>query len=232
MRNNWNTILVTGGARSGKSSFAERLAQRLAARGTYIATAQALDAEMDDRVAQHRRRRDDVAPGFWATLEEPLQLAERLRALGAAASGQTAPQPPQVVLVDCLTLWLSNHVLVHEHDERMEARIEAELEELEAAIRQFPGRLVLVTNEVGNGIVPAYKLGRVFRDLAGRMNQRLARICDRVFLVTAGIPIELKSLEFRLDELDALDDLNVLDANVNVESDADVDANGDGEPKC
>jgi adenosylcobinamide kinase / adenosylcobinamide-phosphate guanylyltransferase len=206
-------ILVTGGARSGKSSFAEQLAVRLGERGTYIATAQALDAEMAARVAQHRVQRDGAAPGFWATAEEPLRLAELLEALGAELASRPARDPASasspcatsvssstVVLVDCLTLWLSNWVLAHEEDVRLAALIDEKLDELVEAVSRFPGRLVLVTNEVGSGIVPAYKLGRVYRDLAGRMNQRMAQICDQVFLVTAGIPIELKSQAFRLDK--------------------------------
>ncbi|MFK7695654.1 bifunctional adenosylcobinamide kinase/adenosylcobinamide-phosphate guanylyltransferase, partial [Paenibacillus sp. HJGM_3] len=130
-----NHILVTGGARSGKSAFAERLAVRLGAHGTYIATAQALDAEMEARVAQHRAQRESAAPGFWATAEEPLALAERLAALHAPAatdapatttaarlSRDAQPHDSQhrpadsVVLVDCLTLWLSNWVLAHEEE--------------------------------------------------------------------------------------------------------------------
>jgi adenosylcobinamide kinase/adenosylcobinamide-phosphate guanylyltransferase len=219
-------ILVTGGARSGKSSFAEQLAVRLGERGTYIATAQALDAEMAARVAQHRVQRDGAAPGFWATAEEPLRLAELLEALDAELSAAHSAEIPgaelasrpardpasasspcatsvsssTVVLVDCLTLWLSNWVLAHEEDVRLAALIDEKLDELIEAVSRFPVRLVLVTNEVGSGIVPAYKLGRVYRDLAGRMNQRMAQICDQVFLVTAGIPIELKSQAFRLDK--------------------------------
>lgn len=245
-------ILVTGGARSGKSGFAEQLALRLGESGTYIATAQALDAEMAERVAQHRNHRDNVAPpGFWSTAEEPLQLAELLTWLGlsleqtqtsaseAAASNSAsaalssphssvstiASDSPSaaparaytptgwhsihaaagasngIVLIDCLTLWLSNWVLAYEDDPHLTSLINKKLDELSEAVRQYPGRLVMVTNEVGSGIVPAYKLGRVYRDLAGRMNQRLAQLCDRVFLVTAGIPVELKAIAFRLEDL-------------------------------
>ncbi|MFK7693698.1 bifunctional adenosylcobinamide kinase/adenosylcobinamide-phosphate guanylyltransferase, partial [Paenibacillus sp. HJGM_3] len=106
-----------------------------------------------------------------------------------------------VVLVDCLTLWLSNWVLAHEEEPALLPLVHGKIDELAAAVQAYPGRLVLVTNEVGSGIVPAYKLGRVYRDLAGRMNQRLAQVCDRVFLVTAGIPVELKSQAFDLDSL-------------------------------
>ncbi len=213
-------ILVTGGARSGKSSFAEQLALRLGERGTYIATAQALDAEMAERVALHRSQRDLAAPpGFWATAEEPLQLTELLTTLGLApaqpqdasptpvgaiTTAASPSNPSMVVLVDCLTLWLSNWVLAYEEDPCLVSLINNKLDELCDAVRQYPGRLVMVTNEVGSGIVPAYKLGRVYRDLAGRMNQRLAQICDRVFLVTAGIPVELKSIAFHLTQVDEL----------------------------
>ncbi|PYI57507.1 bifunctional adenosylcobinamide kinase/adenosylcobinamide-phosphate guanylyltransferase [Paenibacillus flagellatus] len=183
-------IMVTGGARSGKSSFAERYAAHLAKCGVYIATAQAFDAEMEERLSLHRKRRDDS--GFpWRTIEEPLHIAGWLR--------RHAPADGEAVLIDCLTLWLSNWVLRHESESDMERTVGDRVEELAAAVREYPGTVLLVTNEVGSGIVPEYKLGRVYRDLAGRMNQRVAEACGEVFLVTSGIPVELKRLAFRFD---------------------------------
>lgn len=184
------SILVTGGARSGKSGFAERLTRKLAPaqQGVYVATGQAFDEEMKARIALHRQQREEA--GFlWETLEEPLELAALLD--GLSGSGRT-------VLVDCLTLWLSNHLLAVEEQTGRQQLVEAQIAGLERSVSAFQGTLILVTNEVGDGIVPEYPLGRLYRDLAGRMNARLARQCEQVFLVTAGIPVELKSREYLL----------------------------------
>jgi len=188
-------VLVTGGARSGKSAFAERYVERVAEEGVYVATAQAFDEEMDRRIGLHRSRRDEA--GFvWKTVEEPLRLPECVEALdfeyNVYRSGHTS------VLVDCLTLWLSNLMLQWEADPDSEAKCLARVDELVAALRRFQGTIVLVTNEVGWGIVPATPLGRMYRDAAGRMNQKVAAVADQVFLVSSGIPIELKSREYRL----------------------------------
>jgi adenosylcobinamide kinase / adenosylcobinamide-phosphate guanylyltransferase len=178
-------VLVTGGARSGKSAFAEAYAARQGDRGIYIATAHAYDEEMRERIALHRREREDR--GFrWETAEEPYALAEKLRSLSAP-----------VVLVDCLTLWLSNWLLKLEQETDADRMLEDKINELAVVFGAFDSPVVLVTNEVGYGLVPEYKLGRVFRDLSGRMNQRLAREAEQVILVTAGIPVELKSRAFR-----------------------------------
>lgn len=183
--------LVTGGARSGKSDFAERLCMSRASRACYIATAQAYDIEMKERIALHRVQRESA--GYdWQTLEEAQALPELLQRLG----GDQASQPAPMLLVDCLTLWLSNVLLAAGEDG--EAASRAAINELAAAVEQYPGQLVIVTNEVGDGIVPEYPLGRLYRDLSGVMNQRIARLCDEVFLVTAGIPVELKQLEYKL----------------------------------
>ncbi|WP_336077380.1 bifunctional adenosylcobinamide kinase/adenosylcobinamide-phosphate guanylyltransferase [Paenibacillus sp. 203] len=183
--------LVTGGARSGKSGFAERLCMSRASRACYIATAQAYDMEMKERIALHRVQRESA--GYdWQTLEEAQALPELLQRLG----GDRASQPAPMLLVDCLTLWLSNVLLAAGEDG--EAASRAAINELAAAVEQYPGQLVIVTNEVGDGIVPEYPLGRLYRDLSGVMNQRIARLCDEVFLVTAGIPVELKQLEYKL----------------------------------
>lgn len=181
------SILVTGGARSGKSGFAERLMASLASQATYVATGQAFDEEMEARIALHRQQR--TQGGYaWKTVEEPHDLPALLDRL----SGKEA------VLVDCLTLWLSNVLLAAEERPDRQAYIEREMARLEQSVDGFAGTLILVTNEVGDGIVPEYALGRLYRDLAGRMNARLAGRCDQVFLVTVGIPVELKSREFKL----------------------------------
>lgn len=214
-------VLVTGGARSGKSSFAEAYAARLSSHGVYIATAQAYDEEMKERIGLHRRQRDEA--GYpWTTVEQPYDLAETLERWTAGTDSDSVSddaaglsgdrnaddvtkaareQDDAVVLVDCLTLWLSNWLLRYEQEADAERLVKLRLDELTAACRRFADsgrKLVLVTNEVGYGLVPEYKLGRQFRDLSGMMNQRLAREAEQVFLVTAGIPVELKSRQFRL----------------------------------
>lgn len=168
------TILVLGGARSGKSAHAERLVQTLAAgaRPVYLATAEAGDGEMADRIAQHRARRGDG----WRTLEAPLDL------VGALA--QVTDGAP--VLVDCLTLWLAN-LMAAERD------VAAETERLIAALDGRAGTVLFVSNEVGWGIVPDNALARAFRDAAGRLHQAVAAAADEVYLVVAGLPLALKT---------------------------------------
>lgn len=183
--------LVTGGARSGKSSFAEKLCMKRSSSGLYIATAQAYDDEMKERIRIHQDRRSD-ADYRWETVEEPVALPELLETLGQSASDAPA------VVVDCLTLWLTNVLLQVEPEgaAAMEERLQLDIGRLARAVQTYPGTVILVTNEVGSGIVPEYPLGRIFRDWAGLMNQRLARVCHEVFLVTAGIPMEIKSREY------------------------------------
>ncbi|OMF24818.1 bifunctional adenosylcobinamide kinase/adenosylcobinamide-phosphate guanylyltransferase [Paenibacillus sp. FSL H8-0548] len=194
-------VLVTGGTRSGKSSFAEQYAMRVAASGIYIATCQPYDEEMSKRIGKHQSDRDDS--GFsWETIEDAYAAADVLRQLEKkffveAQQGKESP----VVLLDCLTLWLTNWLMQIEQQSLTDDRLEIEIMKLLEAIHSYPYPLIIVTNEVGDGIVPAYALGRLFRDEAGRLNQRVAAICERVFLVTAGIPIELKSQAFRWDQL-------------------------------
>lgn len=178
-------VLFTGGARSGKSRFAEAYAASLGNEGIYIATSQLGDDEMRVRAERHRQRRGES--GFsWRTVEEPYQLNKLL----AEADGS-------IMLIDCLTLWLTNWLLKYESEDDPEAMVTAKVEELAELMSRLPGHVLAVTNEVGSGIVPEYPLGRQFRDLAGFMNRRIAAVCDKVFLVTAGIPIELKSLSYR-----------------------------------
>lgn len=168
------SLLVTGGARSGKSRLAERLlADR--SRVAYIATARAGDAEMAERIRRHRKRRN---PG-WATFEEPVSVAALLRAQKDAYDA---------LLLDCITLWISNLMEASLEDGEILARAE----ELAGELRQPRGCIVCVTNEVGSGIVPAYPAGRRFRDLAGEANQVLAAACHRVVWMVAGLPVEVK----------------------------------------
>jgi Adenosyl cobinamide kinase/adenosyl cobinamide phosphate guanylyltransferase len=193
------TVLITGGARSGKSSFAEQYAAKLADKGVYIATASIGDDEMRERIELHRKQREESA-FCWQTIEEKLALPAQLRSLNEAAEasvreGRQAP----VVLVDCLTLWLTNKLLAHEHEPA--ERLEQEVDQLVDAIASYRHPLLLVTNEVGSGIVPAYPLGRTFRDAAGRMNRKIAAIADRTFLVVSGIPVDLSRIAVSLDDL-------------------------------
>jgi adenosylcobinamide kinase / adenosylcobinamide-phosphate guanylyltransferase len=164
--------LVLGGARSGKSRYAERLVENAATCGTYCATAEARDAEMAERIAAHRARRGP----FWRTVEAPLALVP------AIAAGAAAEHP---LLVDCLTLWLSNLLLAGKQPEK-------EADVLCRALREAGGPVVLVSDEVGMGLVPETPLGRQFRDAAGWLNQQVAALADRVVFVAAGLPLVLK----------------------------------------
>ncbi|MGH8183633.1 MAG: bifunctional adenosylcobinamide kinase/adenosylcobinamide-phosphate guanylyltransferase [Rhodanobacteraceae bacterium] len=165
--------LILGGARSGKSAWAERLASSSGCDVVYVATAEAHDDEMRARIAHHRARR----PAQWSCVEEPLALAATLAA--HARSGR-------VLLVDCLTLWLSN--LLHAG----EARFESERAALLDALPKLPGELLLVANEVGLGVVPLGTLTRRFVDEAGRLSQSIAVVVERVLFVAAGLPVALK----------------------------------------
>ncbi len=163
--------LVLGGARSGKSRHAEALIAQSGRGCTYIATAQALDDEMRARIIEHRARR----PKHWTTIEAPIELA--------AALGGRDPDRP--LLVDCLTLWLSN-VMLAERD------VAADTDMLAAALEACAAPVVCVSNEVGSGVVPDNALARSFREAQGQLNQRIAAIADRVVLMTAGLPLVLK----------------------------------------
>ncbi|UUX48189.1 bifunctional adenosylcobinamide kinase/adenosylcobinamide-phosphate guanylyltransferase [Nisaea acidiphila] len=165
--------LVLGGARSGKSRYAEGLCRAHGGERVYVATAEARDEEMRVRVRQHKA---DRAGDGWRTIEETLDLAGLLEREAA---------PGRVLLVDCLTLWLTNHLLGG-------SDIVGETDALTDAVSVFPGRLVLVANEVGFGIVPENRLAREFRDHAGRLNQRIAAAADEVTLVVAGLPVVVK----------------------------------------
>jgi adenosylcobinamide kinase/adenosylcobinamide-phosphate guanylyltransferase len=164
--------LVLGGARSGKSAFAEALVLGAGLEPVYVATAQALDGEMADRIERHRRQRGTG----WRLVEEPLELAQALA---------TEAGPGRAVLVDCLTLWLTN-VLLAEREPRLEA------DRLLQTVKGLAGPAVLVSNEVGLGVVPADALSRRFVDEAGRLHQRLAAAAQEVVFMAAGLPLHLK----------------------------------------
>lgn len=166
--------LILGGARSGKSGLAERMAHDSGLAVSYIATAQAHDTEMAERIAHHRARR----AAHWPSIEEPLRLAATLAAHAA---------PDRCLLVDCLTLWLTN-LLLHS-DPELFARERAALLEIFSGL---PGQIILVSNETGMGIVPMGDLTRRYCDEAGRLHQELATLCDNVLLTVAGLPLTLK----------------------------------------
>jgi adenosylcobinamide kinase/adenosylcobinamide-phosphate guanylyltransferase len=175
------TIFITGGARSGKSVFAEKLTLEFGSALCYLATAQTLDSEMDERVKRHRERRGEQ----WQTLEEPLDLS---RALQGCDDGRY-----QAILVDCVTLWLSNLLFAHQGTtEDLEERILADVRHLAERLREMRTPVILVSNEVGMGIVPENALARLYRDIAGRANQLLAAAADEVHVVISGIPFRLK----------------------------------------
>ena len=197
-------VLILGGARSGKSAFAQDLAASSGRTVAFIATATAVDDEMRERIARHRASR----PKQWHTLEEPLDLAGVIR---------RAYKLADVLLLDCVTLWLGNMLLQESgldesddddkqqeklrrtrnlFDERSLKQIEALLSVIQAA---EPNKtLIVVTNEVGLGIVPAYPLGRIYRDTLGYINQRLAKAADRVYLMVAGMAVDIKRLQEEL----------------------------------
>ena len=188
-------ILVLGGARSGKSSYAEKLAAALGERVLYVATAQAGDEEMRSRIEKHQESRSSA----WRTVEAPIEVGSAVR---AALEGQAA----DVVLVDCLTLLVTNCVLQglpeQPSDEDLDnvdetaaqERITAELDRLLDACYAGDTPWIVVGNEVGLGLVPPYQLGRLFRDLQGWANQRMAAAADRVYFMVAGLPLDIKAL--------------------------------------
>ena len=180
--------LILGGVRSGKSAFAEGLVSALSRPTLYLATGQATDAEMAERIRRHRERR----PAHWQILEEPLEPAAALaKALTKVLSGLN---PPGAVLLDSLDVWVANLLLAHENDAPavVESLALAELERLLAACRPGETNSVLVSSEVGLSPVPPNRLGRQFQDLLGTVNQQAATQADAVYLVVAGIPLQVK----------------------------------------
>ena len=173
---NGKIILITGGARSGKSTFALAQASKSDGRKAYIATAQALDEEMRQRIENHKRLRGDE----WITYEEPLKIAALIEEIKDRHS---------VILLDCLTLWLSN--VMH-----AKVKIENEIEQfISSLMTQRSSRVYIVSNEVGMGIVPLNEMARKFRDMAGTLNQKVAAVADEVYMVVAGIPMKIKREE-------------------------------------
>ena len=178
---------ILGGARSGKSRHAQEMAEKQAVDGgsvLFIATATASDAEMEERIARHRLDR----PARWQTIEEPLNAAGVLREKRGAG----------VVVIDCLTLFVTNHLLAQGDAAHCAAETwdesapESAVEELIAAVKESPAHVIIVSNEVGLGLVPSTPLGRVFRDVAGRANQRIAEAADSVLFMVAGLPMKVK----------------------------------------
>ena len=167
--------LVLGGARSGKSTFAEQLAQESGLTVRYVATATAGDDEMHQRIQQHRERR----PDHWALQEVPLELCELI---------ETHQNTDELLLIDCLTLWLTNQLLHPSNPD-----LQKKQDELCAALAHTRCSIVLVSNEVGMGIVPLGEISRRFVDQAGYLNQAVARVANRVTFIAAGLPLELKS---------------------------------------
>lgn len=174
--------LIIGGARSGKSALAETLARERGGPVTYIATGVPADDEMAQRIAHHRARR----PANWPTVEVPLRLAAALAAHAA---------PGRTLIIDCLTLWISN-LIAGRHDDDSITDLSAFAGEKQALLDVLPrlaGDILLVANEVGSGIVPMGQLSRIFADEVGRLNQDVAACCERVTLVVAGQPLTLKA---------------------------------------
>lgn len=176
-------VLVLGGTRSGKSEFAEKIADKLGKRVIYVATATPGDKEMDERIFLHRKRRPDT----WETVEETIEVLDLLR----------RGEPGDVFLLDCLSLWITNLLLDGEQVEQTKASAEKELfimdnvRKLADTVKKGV-HLVVVSSEVGLGLVPDNPLGRMFRDFAGKANQVLAESADKVYFIIAGIPLELK----------------------------------------
>ena len=186
-------ILCSGGARSGKSEFAERLALATKGQKAYVATGQAFDEEMVDRIKKHQERRGKI----WNNFEVPLHLADEWENISQSAD---------VILIDCLTMFTTNHMMAYgsirgqEDANRLEQTILSELDILLDSIQSCEGKTVIfVTNEIGLGIVPDNKLARYFRDIAGRVNRAVASVADKLYLTISGITIELKSQEVHIN---------------------------------
>lgn len=181
-------IFITGGARSGKSSFALRQAEKIDGKKLFIATAQPLDAEMAERIKTHRKERSPA----WDTVEVPSEIGETLKTKGAFY---------KVILIDCLTIWLFNvmggHADTSDGDAKVAQTIDALVKGLQD-IQKLPQRfenlssIFIVSNEVGMGIVPGNRVARLFRDMAGRLNQKVAQIADEAYLMVSGLPLQVK----------------------------------------
>jgi adenosylcobinamide kinase/adenosylcobinamide-phosphate guanylyltransferase len=169
-------IFITGGARSGKSKFAQNLAEKLDGKRLFLATANALDEEMSRRIQEHRKQRGNR----WDTLEEPIYLGRALR---------SASNSHEMVLIDCLTLWMSNLLLEYPNQDETVSEI---VDDFFLSIDKFGGTIIIVSNELGMGIVPENRLARVYRDQLGFLNQRMAGRADEVYVLFSGIPVRIK----------------------------------------
>ncbi len=186
-------VLITGGARSGKSGFAERLAMQ-GNRVLFVATAEALDDDMARRIAAHRTGR----PSEWDTLEEPRAVPQAILRDTTAST-----TPYDTIIVDCLTIWVSNLLLLHEGSADAEARILEAAGKLLDVHQSSDARWIVVTNEVGLGVVPPSSLGRMYRDTLGRVNSLVASRADKVYLMAAGLALDLRALGARhMNDLD------------------------------
>lgn len=189
MQNNGKLILVTGGARSGKSEFAENYIKAYTHKAAYLATAEILDREMQERVSLHQSRRTD---GFWYNLEAPYDAENIIAELPSEVDG---------ILFDCLTLYVSNLMYSKLDNLRFMEKvplIHEAIDNLLVSCRDSGKTVVFVTNEVGLGIVPANKMAREYRDAVGWVNQQVAAACESVYLVVCGQPIDIKKLAFQL----------------------------------
>jgi adenosylcobinamide kinase/adenosylcobinamide-phosphate guanylyltransferase len=173
---NGEIILILGGARSGKSRHAQEIGEPFKGRKLFVATAQALDEEMSKRIENHRKQRG----ARWETREEPVELVRVI---------SEAQMKYDVILIDCLTLWISNLLMAHGEDR---SGIENAIQSLIDSLKNAKTTTILVSNEVGLGIVPDNQVARSFRDLAGMLNQRVAQVADRVIFMVAGLPINVK----------------------------------------
>jgi adenosylcobinamide kinase/adenosylcobinamide-phosphate guanylyltransferase len=176
-------VLVTGGARSGKSNFALKLAEKLEGKRLFLATAEALDEEMGQRIQRHRKQRGNR----WDTLEEPICLGKALRPILSLY---------KTIVVDCLTLWMSNILGKYpDHDEKVVEIID----DFFLCLSEFEGALIVISNEVGMGIVPDNKLARIYSDRLGLLNQRMAERAEKVYVLFSGIPVEVKGAKYRCE---------------------------------
>ena len=173
-------ILIIGGARSGKSQFAQELACQLSDRVLFVATAEAGDEEMRARIEAHKKAR----PKTWHTLETPTKVGKKISEYVGKAD---------VVIIDCITMLVSNLLAGQGDDRTEEERIKTEIDRLIECIDRMDATFIIISNEVGLGLVPDNRLGRLYRDLLGRANQLLAEQADEVYLMVAGIPVEIKS---------------------------------------
>lgn len=174
-----NCIFILGGARGGKSQFAQELARKLSDRVLFVATAEAGDEEMCSRIEAHKKAR----PKMWGTLETPIKLAEKISEhIGKA----------DVVIIDCITMLISNLLTGQGDDGANEKRMRTEIDRLIECIDRMDVTFIIISNEVGMGLVSDNRLGRLYRDLLGRANQLLAQRADEVYLIVVGIPVEIK----------------------------------------